>query len=182
MAIWSAFFVIAQWALVAYFADGHEVNNIWSLLLPAYFLTPLTLVLLLLDARWHLLPNRLMFPGAIGLLLLVSILAIASGDFFALLRVWVLALGAGLVLLLASLFGLGMGDVKLGVILSAWLGLYGWFGPVIMLCLASVLGGMFALVAILSHKANLKSHIAFGPWMIASAYITWILYLPSLLR
>ncbi|MDD7541850.1 MAG: prepilin peptidase [Mobiluncus porci] len=181
IALYSVLFAIGQWLIVMYLTKGTEPPIIWSVLLPAYLLTPVTLVLMASDARWHLLPNRILYPTAALIFPLVSVLAIHDSNWVALLRVWVLGLGVGILLLIASFFGLGMGDVKLGAILAAWLGLYGWFAPFIMLFLASVLAGVYALVAIASRKANLRSHLAFGPWLICAAYLTWIAYLPALL-
>ena len=74
-----------------------------------------------------------------------------------------------------------MGDVKLAALLSAWLGLYNWFAPLAMLLLASLLGGAFALIQVIRKKLDLDKDIAFGPWLITGAYITWVVYLPSIL-
>lgn len=182
IALVSAGLVACQSALVLLLNHNCEFRVQWYAALPAFLLTPATLVLMEVDARWHLLPNRVVLPVAGVLLPVLSILAIDRGNWEALLRVWLWSLGMGLLLFAASFFGLGMGDVKLGVILAAWMGLYDWLAPMIMLFLASVLGGIFAMCRILARKATLRSHIAFGPWLIVGAYLTWLLYLPSILN
>lgn len=170
---------VLSWVLFNYFSPNPGAHP-WVALLPLYFLIPPFVSLMFSDARYRILPNRVMLPTAIMLLPLVSVLALVNLDIMALIRIWVLALAAGLFLGLGTLFGLGMGDVKLGVLLSAWLGLYGWFAPLVMLLIASLLGGIFALIRLASHKIDLRGTIAFGPWMITAAYITWILYLPAI--
>lgn len=182
IALASAALAACQSALVMYLNQSHEFRIQWFVSLPAFFLTPAALVLIIVDARWRLLPNRVVLPVAALLLPLLSILAIDRGNWEALLRVWVWGLGMGILLFMASFFGLGMGDVKLGVVLAAWLGLYSWMAPMIMLFLASLLGGIFALASIWLGKAKLSSHIAFGPWLIVGAYLTWFLYLPTVLK
>lgn len=182
MALTSGLISVCQSLIVLRLGQHTDSESLWFAALPGMFLTPVTLVLMVVDTRWKLLPNRILFPVAILLLPLLSALAIDRGNWEALLRVWASALGAGILLFAASFFGLGMGDVKLGALLAAWLGLYSWLAPVIMLFLASLLGGAYALLTILLGKANLRSHIAFGPWLIAGAYLTWFLYLPTMLN
>ena len=115
------------------------------------------------------------------LLPVLSIVALIMHSPVALARIWVLGLAMGLVLALATHFGLGMGDVKLAALLSAWLGLYGWFAPLVMLLLAAFLGGVFALILIITKKLDFDQDIAFGPWLITGAFITWVVYLSSIL-
>ncbi|NMX03697.1 prepilin peptidase [Mobiluncus mulieris] len=182
MALASAGLVACQSAFVIRLNSEADFRLQWFSSLPGYFLTPVALVLIVIDARWHLLPNRVVLPATGVLLPLLSAIAIDRGDWEALLRVWAWGLGMGILLLLVSCFGLGMGDVKLGIPLAAWLGLYSWVAPVIMLFLASLLGGLFALTRLLARKATLQSHLAFGSWMIAGAYLTWFMYLPIVMR
>lgn len=159
-----------------------ETGLLCAVFLPAFLLAPVALVLSVVDVRWRLLPNRILFPVAVVLLPTLSVLAFFQDGFSGLARVWAVGISCGVALLLASFCGLGMGDVKLGFLLAAWLGLYAWLAAVIMLFFASLLGGVFALVAMACHRVKLNSHIAFGPWLIAGAYLTWVLYLPTLLN
>lgn len=179
IAVYVFFICAAQWFVFNLYVHGRQVAHPWVVLAPAYFLNSVTLLLMIIDTRWKLLPNRVLYPTAGILLPLLSVLAIIRPSPMALVRIWVLALIALVVLVPLTLLGLGMGDVKLAVVLSAWLGLYGWLGPLIMLALASLMGGIFSLVIILLKRASLRSYIAFGPWLICAAYITWILYFPT---
>tara|TARA_B100001250_G_scaffold217541_1_gene186666 strand:- start:623 stop:1447 length:825 start_codon:yes stop_codon:yes gene_type:complete len=67
--------------------------------------------------------------------------------------------------------GLGEGDVKLFAMSAAWLGLVG-FEVTIML--SFLLGGLFALVAILFKTIKRGGYIPFGPFICFSIFITWI--------
>lgn len=176
----TVFLNVAQWLILNYFSHGSCFAH-FLVTLPVYLGTAPFCALFLTDARFRLLPNRLLGLGAAMLLPVLSIVALIMHSPVALARIWVLGLAMGLVLALATHFGLGMGDVKLAALLSAWLGLYGWFAPLVMLLLAAFLGGVFALILIITKKLDFDQDIAFGPWLITGAFITWVVYLPSIL-
>ena len=180
MCIRDSFLNVAQWLILNYFSHGSCFAH-FLVTLPAYLGTAPFCALFLTDARFRLLPNRLLGLGAAMLLPVLSIVALIMHSPVALARIWVLGLAMGLVLALATHFGLGMGDVKLAALLSAWLGLYGWFAPLVMLLLAAFLGGGFALILIITKKLDFDQDIAFGPWLITGAFITWVVYLSSIL-
>lgn len=171
---------VVQWLILNYFSHGLCFTH-FLVTLPVYLGTAPFCALFLTDARYRLLPNRLLGLGAAMLLPVLTIVALVRHDTEALARVWVLALVVGLALVFATYIGLGMGDVKLAALLSAWLGLYGWFAPLVMLLLATLLGGVFALILVISKKLDFDQDIAFGPWLITGAFITWVVYLPSIL-
>lgn len=171
---------VIQWLILNYFSHGLCFTH-FLITLPMYLGTAPFCALFLTDARYRLLPNRLLGLGAAMLLPVLTIVTLIRHDTEALARVWILALVVGLVLVFATYIGLGMGDVKLAALLSAWLGLYGWFAPLVMLLLASLLGGVFTLILVISKKLDLDQDIAFGPWLITGAFITWVVYLPSIL-
>ena len=171
---------VIQWLILNYFSHGLCFTH-FLITLPVYLGTAPFCALFLTDARYRLLPNRLLGLGAAMLLPVLTIVTLIRHDTEALARVWILALVVGLVLVFATYIGLGMGDAKLAALLSAWLGLYGWFAPLVMLLLASLLGGVFALILVITKKLDLEQDIAFGPWLITGAFITWVVYLPSIL-
>lgn len=171
---------VIQWLILNYFSHGLCFPH-FLVTLPVYLGTAPFCALFLTDALYRLLPNRLLGLGAAMLLPVLTIVTLIRHDTEALARIWVLGLAMGLVLALATHFGLGMGDVKLAALLSAWLGLYNWFTPLAMLLLASLLGGAFALIQVIRKKLDLDKDIAFGPWLITGAYITWVVYLPLIL-
>ena len=171
---------VFQWFILEYFSHDLCLDH-FLVTLPIYLATAPFCALLLTDARFRLLPNRLIGLASAVLIPVSSVVALVRHDFEALSRVWILGVVVGIVLLCATYAGLGMGDVKLGALLSSWIGFYGWFAPLVMLLLASFLCGVFALVQVIRKKLELDKDIAFGPWLITGGYITWIVYLPTLL-
>jgi leader peptidase (prepilin peptidase) / N-methyltransferase len=130
-----------------------------------FFVSVLT-VLARIDLRERILPNRIVVPAA-------AIVAVAQSVIFPDRAVeWIGAAAlASLVLLLPLLVypsGMGMGDVKLGLLLGAGLGL-----PVISaIALGFVLVLPVALFLIARGGASArKTAIPFGPFLAAGAVI-----------
>ncbi|MGJ9403230.1 prepilin peptidase [Arthrobacter sp. KK5.5] len=122
-----------------------------------------------IDARTHLLPNRIVFPWYPAALVLLGAASAVSGDWAALLRL-VLA-GAALfafylVLHLIQPAGMGLGDVKLAGILGMYLGFLTWEHLLLATLATFVVGGVFGLAMIAVRRATRKSSIPFGPFMI----------------
>lgn len=138
--------------------------------------------LIIYDARWMLLPNRIVFPllglAVIDVLIrtLSSVeplktvgaalggLLVAGGIFYVLFQIsdgkWI-----------------GGGDVKLGFVLGLLLG-----EPVLafmMLFFASLLGLVAALLTVISRNATFQAKIPFGPFLIIATIATK-LFGPSL--
>ena len=145
------------------------------LLLPALlYLAAITIALALIDLDTHTLPNRIVLPAyPIGVLLLV-VATIASGDWGDLLRA---SIGAAalfafyLVLVLVYPGGMGLGDVKLAGVLGLFLGYLGWPALVIGAFAAFVLGGLYAIVLLVTRRVARTGGIPFGPWMLAGAWV-----------
>jgi leader peptidase (prepilin peptidase) / N-methyltransferase len=132
------------------------------------------IILFSYDAKWFLLPNRVMFPviGIAGvsavlhvvtspepLISLLSVLAgcgILSGLYFAL---YVLSKGAWI----------GFGDIKLGLALALLLA--DWKLALLALFLANVIGCIVVLPAMLSRRLTRYSRVPFGPMLIVGALV-----------
>jgi leader peptidase (prepilin peptidase)/N-methyltransferase len=67
--------------------------------------------------------------------------------------------------------GLGFGDVKLAGVLGLYLGYLGWRSFAIGALTPSFLGGAFAIGLLVLRRANRKTAIAYGPFLIAGALI-----------
>ena len=85
------------------------------------------------------------------------------------------ALAVGGVSLALAYFrtGLGLGDVKLGAVIGLWLG---WLDPWMLVFGLSVgvfLGGIAALFLLITRQASRKDPMAYGPYLIAGALLTW---------
>lgn len=131
-------------------------------------------LLVVVDLAAHRLPDVLLtplYPVALGCFAILSVLDGQYSDLWRSMLAGV-ALGAGyMVLALISPSGMGMGDVKLAGLLGVVLGWYGWEQVLTGTIAAFVLGGMFAVALLLTSRANRKTQVAFGPWMIAGAVV-----------
>ena len=134
------------------------------------------------DAVSHLLPNRLLGTTAIWLVACgaVSIL-VDPGSIRDALRAVLCALAVGAIGLLLAFIGsgLGLGDVKLGALIGLWLGWHGAPILVASLCTGIILGGLAAILLLLTRRAGRKSSIAYGPYLIAGALMGWPLAVVS---
>ncbi|MFI1868172.1 prepilin peptidase [Streptomyces jumonjinensis] len=136
-------------------------------------LVPFAVLLALIDRRVHRLPDRLTLPLAAAAALLlgpVSLLPGAAGSWPGAL-LGGLALGAVYFLLfLIHPHGMGFGDVKLALSLGVVLGWYGW-GVLFTGSFAGfLLGSLYGLGLIALGRANRKTAIPFGPFMISGAF------------
>ncbi len=133
-----------------------------------------------IDADFHIIPNRIVYPAFVVGAVLLGAAGGASSLFNMLIGV---ILGAGLLLiifLVAPLVfkkqGLGFGDVKLGAVLGVFLG-----APVILtLFMASLLGTAYGAIMIASKKLRWQEHFAFGPCLCVAALITYFVGDPIL--
>ena len=160
-AIWSAVFAALFGAVL-----GWD----WALvyLVP---LTPLAVVLSVVDWRTKLLPTRLLVPAYLFLLPVLAVLGLVTGDWRAL---W-LALGAGVAVRgFYWLFwrftrsGMGFGDVRLAGLIGLALGFLGWgellVGVYAGFLLGALVGGVLAVAKVLDRKSY-----PFGPFMLVGA-------------
>lgn len=138
------------------------------------FIGVLGVALATIDVAVQRLPDRLTLPAYPALAALLGVAAIVGGDVGALGR----ALLGGLVLaasyyLLALLRAgqLGGGDIKLAGLLGMALGWLGW--PVLFMgtALAFVLFAVISLVLLAARRISLRSHLAFGPFMLGGALL-----------
>jgi leader peptidase (prepilin peptidase)/N-methyltransferase len=136
-------------------------------------LAPVGVLLAAVDFRVRRLPDPLTLPlagAALALLGLVALLPEHAGDWPTALY-GALALGVGYyVLWLINPAGMGFGDVKLALGAGAVLGWYGW--PTVLLgTFAGFLSGaLYGGVLVLARRADRKSAIPFGPFLLAGAF------------
>ncbi len=138
------------------------------------------LALAFIDLDVRRLPDWLTLPAYPVAAVLLAVSSAATADWAALYRA---AASAGLAVVaffLAALLspggeGLGLGDVKLAGTLGALLGWFGWETALYGLLTGFILGGLVAAVLLLSRRADRKSHLSFGPALIAGAYLWAVL-------
>lgn len=138
------------------------------------YFAAVSIALALIDLDTFRLPNSIVFSsiGVIGGLTVTATLF--SADPSALLRA---VIGALLLMTFYGLLwflwsgGMGLGDVKLAILLGLVLGWVGWGALIVGAFAAFVCGGAFGLALVMRGKAGRKTRIPFGPWMLLGAWI-----------
>ncbi|NUS13524.1 MAG: prepilin peptidase [Streptomyces sp.] len=142
---------------------AHPELAVWLLLVPV------GLALALVDLRVFRLPDVLTLPALGGTAVLLGIAALLPSHAGS----WTRALLGGaalgvlyLVLFLINPAGMGFGDVKLAPTLGLALGWYGWSAVVTGTLAAFALGAVVGLGLLVAGRANRKTPIPFGPFML----------------
>jgi leader peptidase (prepilin peptidase)/N-methyltransferase len=137
----------------------------------AVFYFCLFIVLLVIDLEQHILPNKLVYPGAVVALILSvflsrleivpSIASAAAGGG--------IGLGIFMAIVVFSRGGMGWGDVKMAALIGMVVGY-----PLIFVAilLAVVSGGLVAWIMIITRARSRKQSIPFGPFLSLSAMAT----------
>lgn len=130
-----------------------------------------------IDLDVHRLPDRVLLPATAASVLLLGLqqgVAPVAGQSWARALLAGAVVGVGhlvLALLTAHRGGLGFGDVKLAGWLGILLGWWGW-GAVLGGVVAAVLvGGLGALVLLLTRRAGPGTHLAYGPALACGALL-----------
>jgi leader peptidase (prepilin peptidase)/N-methyltransferase len=173
---WLVIAVALAWATATFRFGGAFGGAHWSLV-PAYlYLGAVGAALAFVDLDVHRLPDLLVLPSYPIAFVLLLVPTVVTGQWGWLLRAVLAALVLFVVYLVLALVspgggGLGFGDVKLAGVLGLLLGWLGW-GPVLVSVLAAfIVGGVIAVLLLLSRRASRSSHIAFGPSMILGAWM-----------
>ena len=132
-------------------------------------------ILFVYDLRWGLLPDVIVYPlvvlGLVDAALRISLTPGAGVTEYAshvVLGVAAMAGIYGTLYMVSRGKWVGFGDVKLAVFMGAVLG---WEKTLLVLMLANVIGLLIVAPGLLSKKLTPKSHIPFGPFMIAAFVI-----------
>lgn len=157
-------YLVWPYADLGWGAAGIGLFVLWLLALTCF------VALAIYDAKWFILPDRVVLPLTVIAVLIVGLRAVLIGDPISVL--WSAA-GAAVI---SGLFWfmsfvsrgtwIGWGDVKLGIGLGLLAG-----SPLMALLvvfIASLFGAILMLPQILSGKQGLKSSLPFGPHLIAA--------------
>jgi leader peptidase (prepilin peptidase)/N-methyltransferase len=142
---------------------------LWILFLTGF------IALFIYDARWFILPDKIIFP-MIGLALiqvLGLIIFFNGGKQTALGALWGVLISSGLFYVLFQISKgkwIGGGDVKLGVVLGLLVG--GPLSSILLLFMASTLGSIYSIPLLARHKAKPSTQLPFGPFLIVAVIIT----------
>jgi len=144
----------------------------WTLASFLWMVT-VTVALSFVDLRSYRLPNRVLVPGtAVGLLLL-SGGALLDGRIGDVPEALASGLGYSVALLvpaLATRGAIGMGDVKLALLLGLFAGYSGWATAVAALVGAFLLAGAVGVLLLALRRITRHDHLPFGPFMVAGAW------------
>jgi leader peptidase (prepilin peptidase)/N-methyltransferase len=157
---------------VLFVAVSARFGLTWEL--PAYlYLAAIAIALAAIDLDVMRLPDKIVLPSYAVALVLIAPAVIAEQS-------WADA-GRGLIaavvlyvvyfLLAAMPRGMGGGDVKLAPLLGFYLGWLGWSSVLIGAFAAFLLGGLVGTALMALRKANRRSRIPFGPYMLAGAFL-----------
>jgi leader peptidase (prepilin peptidase)/N-methyltransferase len=137
--------------------------------LPAFvFLALMSTPLAIIDYETQRLPDRLVFPAAVGGAMLLTVAAAVDDAWHPLLRAAegaAAVLAALFALVLISPRGFGLGDVKIGGVLGGYLGWFGWKDVYYGIFAGFLLGALVAIVMLITRRGTLKTAIPFGPML-----------------
>lgn len=159
---------------------GWPVATVLSLTLLVVVLACVCLAAMDLDV--HRLPDRIMWPTMTTLGLGLVLAAVLGGGVEPLGRALLGALGGGGLYLLIALLSLargslavGLGDVKLAVLLGGGLGWFGWPEVVVGIYGGFLVGGVWALALLALRRVSWAGHFAYGPAMMVGALLGLLL-------
>ena len=120
------------------------------------------------DLKYMILPD---FSTVILIIISFLILLINKENIF--LNLLTMLGSAGFLLILNLITkgkGMGMGDVKLAVFMGLFLG---YPKIVVTFYVAFIIGAIYGLILMILKKANKKSQVPFGPFMILGFFVAW---------
>ncbi|GAB7036014.1 A24 family peptidase [Streptomyces sp. NPDC021749] len=140
-----------------------------------YWLALLGSALLLIDSAVQRLPDTLTLPAAVGTFTLLTVAA-AHHEPGSLGRALAASAAVGVLFLLLALSGMGMGDAKLVISLSALLGWHSWQAVFWGLVVSFLLAAAVAVFLLVARRGTSKSMLAFGPFLIIGTLATSLAY------
>lgn len=131
-------------------------------------------ILFAYDARWFLLPNRVVFPlialsVVMAIIHVVTSTDVASALFSVLMAAAILSGVYFLLWIISKGRWIGFGDVKLGLALALMLA--DWRLAFLALFAANVVGCLIVIPGMLAGKITRKTHVPFGPLLICGCVI-----------
>ena len=145
-------------------------DQLFVAILVALFLAAMVAVALI-DARWRIIPDWIMYPCLVGGLVAVVVGDLAGWGVDAVRGLIGLGLYAGPLLLLALAVprGMGIGDVKLVALIGLVLGSLGLEYVAVAAGVGILAGGLGAVLALAVLGMGRKQQIPFGPFLAGGA-------------
>jgi leader peptidase (prepilin peptidase)/N-methyltransferase len=152
----------------------------WTGILPALLvITWSAVVATAIDLEFRIIPNRMTYPLAPIMFVLVTFAAVVDGQW----GDWTRAVVAGVAIpvvmflfsyafeLLRGKPGIGMGDIKWAPSLALAVGYLGTWHLVIWFYGTIISGGVIAIGLVLAGRARMASRIPYGPYLAAGAML-----------
>ena len=136
--------------------------------------------LVVTDVRARRLPDRIVYSALAALFTCFVAGAIVRADATRLVTGILGALTLGAVYVVLAVLGhgrLGVGDIKLAVLIGLALGWFGWAALLVGALGAFLLNAMVTLALLAARRITLKSELPFGPFMLGSAGLIVLLNL-----
>jgi leader peptidase (prepilin peptidase)/N-methyltransferase len=150
-----------------------------SWLLPAHlFIAALAVMLTAVDLGVRRLPNVVVLPAVPITVALLALGAWSAHDWGALISAALAGIALFSFLLLCALVSpasVGMGDVKLALVVGTYTGFFGWTTAALSALLAFVAAAVLGLVLLASRRIGRGGMVPFGPSMFIGALISlWV--------
>ena len=149
------------------------IINILFLLIISSFL----IIIFVYDLKHYLVPDEIIYP-AIVLTFIYFLFRIWNFGNWNLFVIWNLLFGALLggaffliIVLVSRGRWMGMGDVKIGVLMGLLLGLPQVF---VAIFLAFLIGAFISIILLLLKKKKLKSEIPFAPFLVGATFVVFL--------
>ncbi|HEX7834048.1 MAG TPA: prepilin peptidase [Pseudolysinimonas sp.] len=152
---------------------GLELASEISVLVLFLYFAAISLALAVIDVEKRRLPNAIVLPAYIVSAVLLTVAAALTDAWPALLTALlggVIVGGVYLTLALVRPDAMGLGDVKLAGVIGILLGWVGWDALAVGAIAAFLLGGIVGVAMLVGGRGR-KASLAFGPWMLAGAWI-----------
>ena len=157
-------FVAVAYAHARGWTAGGE-SLLW--LIKDLFFTSGLIALFVLDYQWYIVPDEISLPLSLAAFIInlffgISLTSLLIGA----------AIGAGFYFLLwAASAGkwVGSGDIRLGLVLGTMLG---WFGTVVALYIAYLIGGAIALALLVLGRRRFGSMLPMGTFLTVGAFLS----------
>jgi len=151
-------------------AAAAAYDRVWLAVLVASFLS-LMPAIAWIDIEHRIIPNRITYPAFLGFTVYVAVAWLFDGGTDPVRALAGALLYGGLLFVVALVSrGMGMGDVKLALVIGVVLGAIGLRYVGVAAAGAVLFGGIGGIVALIAGR-NRKAMIPFGPYMAAGAVV-----------
>jgi leader peptidase (prepilin peptidase)/N-methyltransferase len=127
----------------------------------------------IIDARWRIVPNRIVYPALALSVAAILAVDLAGGEVSVVRGLVGMAAYPGPLLAIALVVpgGMGMGDVKLAGLIGLVVGSFGTAHVVVAAAVGVIGGGLGGILALAVFRVGRKQQMPFGPYLAAGAAV-----------